>query len=83
MLGQICDTRAVDPLLALLHDRFPDMGRAAARALVAMYSARKLDEGQKARLLAERDFITYQDHVPEHEGVDAYEDRSIGVAFPL
>jgi len=83
VLGQICDTRAVDPLLALLHDRFPDMGRAAARALVAMYSARKLDEGQKARLLAERDFITYQDHVPEHEGVDAYEDRSIGVAFPL
>ena len=27
--------------------------------------------------------ITFQDDVPVHEGVDARDDRTIGVAFPI
>ena len=82
-LGKIGDPRAVEPLIAALHDRSLDVDRAAASSLVSLYSSGMLDEGQKARVLAQRAFITYQDHVPEHEGVDSRDDETIGVDFPL
>ena len=84
-LGKIGDPRAVNPLIAALHDlpRSLDVQRAAASSLVSLYSAGVLDEGQKARVLGLRAFITRRDHVPEHEGVDSRDDETIGVDFPL
>ena len=84
-LGKIGDPRTVEPLIAALHGlpRSLDVQRAAASSLVSLYSSGMLDEGRKARVLAQRAFITYQDHVPEHEGVDSRDDETIGVDFPL
>ena len=82
-LGTIGDARAIAPLSAALGDNDIRVAKAAARALVAMYSSGTLDEAQKAAVLAQRDRITFQDDVPEHEGVDTRDDRSIGVAFPI
>lgn len=82
-LGMIGDARAIEPLSHALGDQDIDVAKAAARALVAMYSSGKLDEAQKARVLALRARITFQDDVPEHEGVDVRDDRSIGVDFPI
>jgi HEAT repeat protein len=82
-LGSIGDARAIAPLSAVLSDRDIGVARAAARALVALYSSGKLDEAQRAEVLALRDRITFQDEVPEHEGVDVRDDRTIGVDFPV
>ena len=82
-LGAIGDARAIAPLSAALSDQDIGVAKAAARALVAMYSSGKLDEAQQAQILAQRDRITFQDDVPAHEGVDARDDRTIGVAFPI
>jgi HEAT repeat protein len=82
-LGSIVDARAITPLSAALNDQDIDVAKAAARALVAMYSSGRLDDAQKAAVLAQRDRITFQDDVPEHEGVDVRDDRTIGVAFPI
>jgi len=81
-LGSIGDARAIAPLSAALNDQDIGVAKAAARALVAMYSSGKLDEAQQAQVLAQRDRITFQDDVPDHEGVDVRDDRTIGVAFP-
>jgi HEAT repeat protein len=82
-LGKLGDARAIAPLSGALGDSDIRVARAAARALVAMYSSGKLDEAQRARVLALRERITFQDDVPEHEGVDVRDDRSIGVDFPI
>ena len=82
-LGSIGDARAITPLSAALNDQDIKVAKAAARALVAMYSSGKLDEAQQAQVLAQRDRITFQDDVPDHEGVDVRDDRTIGVAFPI
>ena len=82
-LGTIGDARAIAPLAAALGDRDISVARAAARALVALYSSGSLDEAQRAEVLALRGRITFQDDVPEHEGVDVRDDRTIGVDFPV
>jgi len=82
-LGKIGDPRAVEPLIAALHDGDLDVVRAAASSLVSLYSSGKLDEGQRARVLALRPFMTFRDQVPEHEGVDSRDDESIDVDFPI
>ena len=82
-LGTIGDARAIAPLSAALGDGDLSVARAAARALVAMYSSGRLDDAQKAEVLALRARITFQDDVPEHEGVDVRDDRTIGVDFPI
>lgn len=82
-LGTIGDARAIVPLAAALDDHDIGVARAAARGLVAMYSSGSLDEAQRAEVLALRPRITFQDDVPEHEGVDARDDRTIGVDFPI
>lgn len=82
-LGTIGDARAIAPLAAALGDPDLNVAKAAARALVAMYASGKLDEVQKAEVLALRGRITFRDDVPEHEGVDVRDDRSIDVDFPI
>jgi HEAT repeat protein len=86
-LGRLGDPRAVEPLIAILRDSdVPiDSARAAARALVALYQSGKLTAAQQARVLTQRDAITYSE--PERDslrfGSRPGEDRSIEVSFPL
>jgi hypothetical protein len=92
-LGSIADARAVDPLIAALHaamrgddkvDRYP-----AGQALVDIYRSGRLDQATKAKILAERDTITYDP--PEDDWDEERRGnfrgprgpRHIGVNFPL
>jgi HEAT repeat protein len=86
-LGQLGDPRSVEPLVTALRDKSVDVGRAAAMVLVAMYGSGKLDQAQKARVLAQRGFITERDYDEGagegRGGTYVGEDRSIGVDFPI
>lgn len=88
-LGEIADARAVEPLIATLTGSDDiDVRRAAAKALVDLYHSGKLDTATKAQILAQRDTITYKDEEPDWDeerfgNQQRWEDRSIGVAFPL
>lgn len=87
VLGRIGDARAIDPLVAALDyachaaqdwdEVF--VGQHAAAALVALYG--RLDAEAKARILTQRDLITFDDDVPDREGVPVRVDRSTGVDF--
>jgi hypothetical protein len=89
-LGEIGDSDAVEPLIRLL--RFKPLGeldrsevrviKAAAEALVALYSSGKLTDEQKAKIAAERNVITFYDDVPDREGVPIRDDQTIGIDFP-
>ena len=89
VLGRIGDARAIDPLVAALDHachaaRDWDevfVGQHAAAALVALYSSGRLDAKHKAKILAERELITFCDDVPDREGDPIRVDRSTGVDF--
>ena len=57
-LVQIGDPRAVEPLIAALGDRDWDVRNTAATGLVAMYGAGRLNEAQRAAILAQRNVVT-------------------------
>jgi HEAT repeat protein len=86
-LGRIADPRSIDALAAVLNDDREniDVCKSAAKALVAMYRSGKLDEEARAKVLAQRAAIMFEE--PERDelrfGSRVGPDRSIGVYFPL
>jgi HEAT repeat protein len=86
-LGRIADPRSIDALAAVLNDGREniDVCKSAAKALVAMYGSDKLDEQARAKVLAQRAAIMFEE--PERDelrfGSRGGPDRSIGVYFPL
>jgi HEAT repeat protein len=91
-LGKIGDPQALEPLIATIEGESWDVRRAAAAAMVAIYESGKLNETEKARLLAQRGAIT-RSHYDQREDyknssdctdhVDSHADEGIGVAFPM
>ncbi len=94
-LGQIGDPRAVEPLLAALDDKDWDVRRSAAKALVAMHGAGRIDEVQRAAILSRRDVLTApRTHTFKHSdstdlnncGMNVHEDannRHVDVGFEV
>lgn len=89
-LGEIGDGRAAEPLIdSLNHDDSLEVRRAAARSLVQLYQSPGLDQPTKAKILAQRDKITYREEEPDWDEErfgnppGPWVDHSIGVAFPL
>jgi HEAT repeat protein len=80
---------AVEPLIAALTGGSWDVRWPAAEGLVAIYQSGKLDETQKAKLLAQRDVITGEHHDHEDSSyscvfhTDGHTDEGIGIAFPV
>jgi hypothetical protein len=79
----------VKPLVALLDEKRTATRQAAARALVALYQAGKLDERAREQILALRSRIETK-HTDEHEDewascsrINRHTDWGIGVDFPL
>ena len=85
-LVQIGDPRADDELfdhaLLVLAGTGWKTRKAAAEGLVALYRSGRLNEAQKAKLLARRGVIT-SSHEDDHEGCGGHTDKGNGVAFPI
>ena len=91
-LGQLGDARAVAPLLAILKNQNGDVRQAAAKALVVMYVAGRLDKDQRAVILSLRETLTApRTHTFEHSdyggcgraGDTRHGDEGIGIEFPI
>jgi HEAT repeat protein len=80
-LGRIGDARAVEPLITALNDEIEDMRRTAAEGLAAIYRLGKLDDAQRATLLAQREAIASQHH-DYSTGCGDHADEIIRIAFP-
>ena len=57
-LGQIGDTRAVEPLVAALSDGNWNVRMAAANTLIGMYSSDKISAAHKRLISVQQDTIT-------------------------
>lgn len=73
---------ALEPLLATLNDESGLVRKPAAEGLLAIYRSGRLDEAQKARLLAQRGVIT-QGHDDYATECGSHVDKGIGVEFPV
>jgi HEAT repeat protein len=82
LLGEIGDSRAVETLIAALDDKIAHVRRNAARALVSLYQAGKLDPQSHQQLLAQREMMS-QPHVDNQHECGGHTDRGIGIDFPL
>lgn len=85
-LVQIGDPRAADDLfdhaLLVLAGTGWETRKAAAEGLVALYQSGRLNEAQKAKLLAQRGVIT-SSHEDDYEGCGGHTDKGNGVEFPI
>jgi HEAT repeat protein len=91
-LGAIGDARAVAPLIAALGEGSLGVRKAAARGLVALYQAGRLDEEARKQVLGVRNVVQAHKDAPLHQDQDVgclhsdqtrHQDEGLGIAFPL
>lgn len=84
-LGEICDTRAVEPLISALQDENKGMRKSAADALVKMYHSGKIDQQTKSKILAVKGDMAKKHHDIKSYSSDCnyspHDDTGIGVTF--